>query len=95
VAAIFFCRRDAGLKLRHALIFDQKCPLYLTFSIDKKAISKFIMVAKILLVMLKVKSEIAGESELTLNPPPVRGQASLAKRGTNVPLLFLREGVRG
>lgn len=36
------------------------------------------MVAKILLVMLKVKSEIAGESELTLTP-------SLTKRGTNFP----------
>jgi hypothetical protein len=43
------------------------------------------MVAKILLVMLKVKSEIAGESELTLIPPPLAGQASLIKRGTNFP----------
>jgi hypothetical protein len=32
------------------------------------------------------------KKELTLNLPPLAGQASLRKRGTNVPLLFLREG---
>jgi hypothetical protein len=39
--------------------------------------------------------KIISHYELTLNPPPLAGQASLEKRGTFLPLFFLREGARG